>query len=85
MPSLPHDILGPFEPIKPIPFKPPEPEKTGVMCTVCKNPRWGVASIGDVKKCLHCGNTDKSKFINVSSADFNRFSGRYTKDDKGVV
>lgn len=60
----------------PIVFKPPVPEKKGVMCTVCNKVHWGPTNIGQLNKCRKCGNTDLTKFINVSSSDFNKFSGR---------
>ena len=58
-------------------YKLPEPEKKGIMCTECKKVYWGAIS---VEKC-RCGDTDLNHRINVSSADFNKYSGRFLRED----
>jgi hypothetical protein len=59
-------------------FKLPDPEKKGIMCTECKKVYWGAVS--SVDKC-RCGDTDPNHRINVSSADFNKYSGRFLRED----
>ncbi|MFZ2409981.1 MAG: hypothetical protein WAW23_00255 [Candidatus Methanoperedens sp.] len=66
-----------WEQSKHVVFKPPETEKKGIMCTVCKKVHWGITNIGQLNRCRKCRNTDLTKFINVSSADFNKYSGRF--------
>jgi hypothetical protein len=56
----------------------PDPEKKGIMCTECKKVYWNAAS---VKKC-RCGDIDPDHRINVSSADFNKYTGRFLRDDE---
>lgn len=58
-------------------YKLPDPERKGVMCTECKKVYWNAVCVG---KC-RCGDTDLNHRINVSSADFNKYSGRFIRDD----
>jgi len=58
-------------------YKLPDPEKKGIMCTECKKVYWGAVS---VEKC-RCGDTDPDHRFNVSSADFNKYSGRFIRED----
>lgn len=51
------------------------------MCTVCMKVHWGPINVGQLNKCRRCGCTDLVKFINVTSADFNKYTGRYTGGD----
>lgn len=57
-------------------YKLPDPEKKGIMCTKCEKVYWGAVIIG---KCI-CGDTDPNHRINVSSADFNKYSGRFLRE-----
>jgi ribosomal protein L40E len=59
-----------------------EVEKKGVMCTVCMKVYWGFTNIGQLNRCRKCGNTEFTRFINVSSADFNKYSGRFLREDE---
>jgi hypothetical protein len=58
-------------------FKLPKPERKGIMCK-CKKVYWNAVS---VEKC-RCGDTDPDHRINVSSADFNKYSGRFLREDE---
>ncbi len=62
-------------------FKLPDFEKKGIMCTECKKVYWGAVSVSSVEKC-RCRDTEPDHRINVSSADFNKYSGRFIRDDE---
>jgi len=53
-----------------------DPERKGIMCTECRKVYWSAIS---VEKC-RCGDTDPNHRINVSSADFNKYSGRFLRE-----
>ena len=65
--------------VKPALFTLPEPEKKGVMCTVCKRVHWGLTDAGQLNRGTKCGNLELIMFINVTSADFNKYSARYMR------
>ncbi len=66
----------------PIGFQSPEVGKKGVMCAVCMKVHWGFTNVGQLNRCCKCGNTELTRFINVSSADFNKYSGRFLREDE---
>lgn len=79
MPSIRDSWSDKFgqERLKPERYEMPEPVKKGIMCTRCHHVQWGAGVTVSNARCGKCGNTAAAEFINVTSADFNKYTGRY--------